>query len=250
MALLRCTKLLTLISLLFLSQTPLAGYLGTSASINASANIDKQDNGFRINFGSDTTSWLDLEWSYVDYGQSSFNDPEFSLADEDNPDDVDQFKNFHFGSQYVNDETAEFSGLAHMHTRGLSAGLKFKKNLTNWLDIYARASLMAWETTSIPVSIYAPRAAHDEDGNPLTDSDNSEAAANLNPCGTLNFCRIEDTGNPVQTWAVDFWYGYGTTIKPFDWLAIRAEYSVITLNAVDFPNATLESFSAGLEIYY
>jgi len=233
-----------------ISQSSLAGYLGVTQSSNNSVNFHQQENGYQINFGSDVNSWLDLEWSLVDYGNSIYNDPTFVLGDPEDEDDVDRYTGILYGSQYVNDETAQFSGLTSLRNRGISAGLKFKKQVASWLDLYARVSLMAWEAESIPLNLYAPRDAYDEDGNALLDPDNTSEAANLNPCGTLDFCRIEDTGNPVHTWAVDFWYGYGATIKPFSWLALRAEYSVITLNAINFPKSKLESFTAGFEIYY
>lgn len=226
------------------------GYFGASESMNTSASFDQQDNGFRVNFGTSATSWLDLEWSYMDFGYSRYNDPEFVLGDTEDDNDVDRYENILFGSQIVNDEKAEFSGISKLRTRGLSAGLKFNKPINSWMNLYARASLMAWEAESIALNIYAPRKAFDEDGTEITDISDASLAANLNPCSSLDFCRIEDTANPTQTWAVDFWYGYGFTIKPFDWLAIRAEYANITLNAIEFPKAKLESFSAGLEIHY
>lgn len=234
-----------LLSMLF-APTAMAGYLGAFESLNKSASFNHQENGIQVTFGSDTEDWLDLEWSFVDYGYSSYDDPTFRLADPSDPDDFDRFEGFLYGNQIVNEETAEFSGIAKLRARGVSAGLKFKKNLTSWLDLYARVSLMAWEAESISLSIYEAREGFDSDGN----SADEEFADNINPCGTLDFCRIEDPENPVHTWGVDFWYGYGATIKPFNWLAFRAEYSVITLNAVNFPNAKLESFMAGLEFYY
>jgi len=231
-------------------QMAFAGYFGATQSFNSSASFNQQENGLQINFGSDINSWLDLEWSFVDYGDSIYDDPQFVLGDNEDEADVDRFTNFLYGSQYVNEETAEFSGLSGLRARGVSAGLKFKKQVASWFDLYARVSLMAWEAQSIPLSIYAPRDAFDEDGNALLDPNNTSEAANLNPCGTLDFCRIENTDEPVHTWAVDFWYGYGATIKPFSWLALRAEYSVVTLNAINFPKSKLESLSAGIEIYY
>lgn len=236
--------------LLNMSQACFAGYFGASEGSNTSISFDKQERGLRVDFGSDATPWLDLEWSYIDYGYSSYNDPTFTLGDPEDDDDFDRYEHFKYGSQYVTEEDAEFSGIGSIRVRGISAGLKFKKDLATWLDVYARVSLMAWESQHTQLNIYSPRNPYDSDGNQIMDPVNLSNADNLNPCGTLDFCRIEDTENPVHTWAVDFWYGYGAIFKPFSWLALRAEYSIITLNAINFPQAKLETVSAGLEIHY
>lgn len=238
-----------LISILFTS-TATAGYFGASQSFNKTATFDTQEDGLRVDFGSDVTPWLDLEWSYIDYGHSTFDDPTFNPGDDTDDDDNERYENIGFGNQRVNEQTAEFTGITNLRTQGIAAGLKFKKSVNNWLQLYARVSFMAWYVESTNVSIYQPRDPYDAEGNQITNPDDFSNADNLNGCGHLDFCRIEDTDNPNTNWAVDFWYGYGAIIKPYSWLAIRTEYSIVTLNAVDFPKSTLEGFSAGLEIFY
>lgn len=243
------TRLLLFIGLLFISLTGHAGYFGAAQNFNSSATFDEQDDGFRIDFGSNVTPWLDLEWSYIDYGYSRFNDPDFVLGDVDDEDDKDRFENIGYGDDSVNEQVARFEGLTNLRTQGVAAGLKFKKSVNKWVQIYARASFLAWHSESINVTIFAPRPGFDSDGNELPEG-STDTPTNLNTCGTVSYCRIEDTNNSKNTWAVDFWYGYGAIIKPYSWLALRAEYSIVTLNAVEFPKGKLEGFSTGLEIHF
>ena len=237
------------ISCTFLSYNTHAGYFGAAHSFNSSASFDQQDDGFRVDFGSHVTPWLDLEWSYIDYGYSRYDDPTFKEGEPDDVDDNGRFENTGYGEQSVNEQVARFEGLANIRTQGLAAGLKFKKSVNNWMQVYAKVSFMAWQSESISMTVFAPRPAFDSDGNELPDG-STDTPINLNDCGTLEFCRVEDSNNPKTTWAVDFWYGYGAIFKPFDWLALRTEYSIVTLNAEAFPRGKLEAFSTGLEIHF
>lgn len=226
-----------------------AGYFGAAHNINTSASFDQQDDGFRVDFGSNVTPWLDLEWSYIDYGYSRYDDPTFKEGDPDDIDDNGSFENTGYGEQSVNEQVARFEGLANIRTQGLSAGLKFKKSVNDWMQVYARVSFMAWQAESISMTIFAPRPAFDSDGNE-TDLDNAANIPDECPNQDLNGCRVVDTDNPKSTWAVDFWYGYGAIFKPLSWLAVRTEYSILTLNAEAFPRGKLEAFSTGLEIHF
>lgn len=238
----------TLTSICFSSLSH-AGYFGASQSFNTTASFDNQEDGFRVDFGSQATSWLDLEWSYIDYGESGYDDPNFVLGDPDDEDDNDRFENTGFGEQRVNEQTASYTGISYLRTQGIAAGLKFKKQVNNWMQVYGRVSFLAWQADSTEVAIFAPRPAFDSDGNALADPNDVDNASNLNGCERLTYCR-QESDEVKHTWAVDFWYGYGALFKPFNWLAIRTEYSIVTLNAVEFPKGTLEGFSAGLEIHF
>ena len=243
------THVLTLIGLTLLSVSSHAGYFGAAQTFNSSATFDQQDDGFRVDFGSNVTPWLDLEWSYIDYGNSEFDDPNFVEGKADDEDDNGKFEDIGFGDTSVNEQRARFDGLARVNTQGISAGLKFKKTVNNWAQIYARVSFLAWKSDSVSVTVFAPRPGFDSDGNELPEG-STETPSNLNECGTLEYCRIEGSDNPNTTWAVDFWYGYGAIFKPLSWLAIRTEYSIVTLNAESFPKGKLEGISTGIEIHF
>lgn len=156
-----------------------AGYFGAAHNINTSASFDQQDDGFRVDFGSNVTPWLDLEWSYIDYGYSRYDDPTFKEGDPDDIDDNGSFENTGYGEQSVNEQVARFEGLANIRTQGLSAGLKFKKSVNDWMQVYARVSFMAWQAESISMTIFAPRPAFDADGNELP-ADSTDTPNNLN----------------------------------------------------------------------
>ncbi len=234
-----------LLSVIFLSlPAHSSGYFGAGQSFNSSASIDNQSNGLRIDWGANVTKNLDLEWSVVDFGASSYDHPSYVSAD-DSGDDIegDTYEDLGFGSLSRADDKIVYRGIDSLHAKGVSAGLKFKINANEWLQFYARASLLVWQSDTQAIELSEGREAifeEDDAGAPTS------VISNLNACGNLTQCQTE--GKTVD--AVDFWYGYGFIAKPLDWLAIRAEYSIITLNAVDFPSATLEGLSTGLEIHF
>lgn len=229
------------------------GYIGFGQSINSSVNYDKQNNGLRIDLGATANDSLDLEWSFLDFGVSDYNDPAVipaDLTDADDSNDLDYYDNSGFGK--TSRSAGSYIGFSQTHTYGISAGLKFKKPVNEWLKVFARASFLAWQSNPTHLELYLPRDPVNAQGNPFIDdpADDTDSPANLNPCGTNTFCRIEDDKLAKTFWAVDFWYGYGLIIQPLAWLAIKAEYSTTTLNAFDFPKSKIEGFTTSLEIHY
>ncbi len=221
-----------------------AGFFGGGVSSNTSKTFDHQQDGFRVNFGSHINSALDLEFNYVEFGNSSFDDPSHVPPDLDDVDDIGTFENIGFGGISSSEGGLKYTGIESLDTFGISAGLKLKKNVKSWLQVYARASFLAWESQVEQFELYSEREPLDDDG----DSTSADNATNQTPCGSLAECRWKIEDKKVQ--ALDFWYGYGFIIKPASWIAIRTEYSTITLNAVDFPKSVLEGLSANLEIHF
>lgn len=221
-----------------------AGFFGGGVSSNTSKTFDHQQDGFRVNFGSHINSALDLEFNYVEFGSSSFDDPSHVPPDLDDVDDIGTFENIGFGGISSSEGGLKYTGIESLDTFGISAGLKLKKNVKSWLQVYARASFLAWESQVEQFELYSEREPLDDDG----DSTSADNATNQTPCGSLAECRWKIEDKKVQ--ALDFWYGYGFIIKPASWIAIRTEYSTITLNAVDFPKSVLEGLSANLEIHF
>ena len=230
------------------------GYVGVGTAFNSSEAFDNQDSGLRLDWGANITDGIDLEWSLIDFGKSYYDDPTLvapDLTDSDESNDSPQFENIGFGTA-SSSGGGSYQGISSLHTLGLSAGLKFKKRVNDWIQIFARASFLGWQANTNMVGIYgateAEYATIDAEGNALPSGDTS-IISNYNPCGNNGFCRdIEENGK--THYAVDFWYGYGIMAKPYKWLALRAEYSITTLNAVDFPKATLEGFTTSMEIHY
>ncbi len=226
------------------------GYIGAGHSTNSSVTFDKQSDGLRIDWGTKASSNIDLEWSYIDFGESAFNEPNYiSTVESERDDGLDTYENLGFGGLSRSDDHITYNGIESLHAQGLSAGLKFKLNANNWLQLYARASLLIWQATSQTIELSEGReevyATVDADGVALPSGDTS-IITNQNSCGTLKRCVQE--GNKFE--AVDFWYGYGFIAKPLDWLAVRAEYSTVTLNAINFPKGKLEGVNASLEIHF
>ena len=241
MKILRFIQFSVLIALTHQAQ---AGFFGGGVSSNTSKTFDHQQDGFRVNFGSHINSALDLEFNYVEFGASSYDDPNFIDPDPDDSEDRGSFENTGFGSVSGSQGGLVYTGIETLDTFGVSAGLKLKKNVKSWLQVYARASFLAWESQVEQFELYSVREPLDDDG----DSTTTNNATNQTPCGSLDECRWKIEDKKVQ--ALDFWYGYGFIIKPASWIAIRTEYSTITLNAVDFPKSVLEGLSANLEIHF
>ena len=233
--------------LIFISYSTIAsaGYLGLGTSSYTSKTFDHQQDGFRFDFGSNINNTLDLEFNIIDFGASGFDDPTYTSPDPDDTTDRGSFQNGGFGTATSSDGGLTYTGIDTLSTYGISAGFKLKKSIKSWLQLYARASFLAWESTTNKFEIYTPRQLQNDDGDIVfTEQD----ATNQNPCGNFDYCRQEVEGNKHQ--AVDFWYGYGFIIKPTSWMAIRTEYSIVTLNAVEFPKGVLEGLSASLEIHF
>lgn len=248
-------RIYTLLFCLLLATTSHSegGYIGFGQSINSSVNYDKQNNGLRIDLGATANEFLDLEWSFLDFGISAYNDPTVipaDLTDTDTTNDLDYYDNSGFGK--TSRSAGTYIGISETQTYGISAGLKFKKSVNDWFKLFARASFLAWQSNPTQLELYLPRAPVNAQGDPFIDdpADDTDFPANQNPCGTNDFCRIEDDKNTKTFWAVDFWYGYGVIIQPLTWLSIKAEYSTTTLNAFDFPKSKIEGFTTSLEIHY
>jgi hypothetical protein len=231
-------------ALLILSAPSFAGFIGGGSSFNSSKSFDQQEDGMRLDFGSHASDVFDLEFNLVDFGESSYDDPTYIQPDDAEPDDLGSFTNPGFGSASSSDGGIKYTGISSLETMGIGMGLKLKKPVNSWLQVYARASFLLWQSDAQNFEFYGERKPEDEDGDPTS----VESAVNQNPCGTLSTCRIDTQESKTQ--AVDFWYGYGLIAKPFSWLAIRTEYSITTLNAVEFPKAVLEGVSVSLEAHF
>lgn len=230
-----------------------AGFIGGGHVFTDTETFDMQEEGARVDFGTNINSGLDLEWGYVEFGESTFNRPDYKAGNttDTNLDNNDEtFENLGFGrvSSSSSEGGQTYTGIDTLTTTGLSAGFKLKLQANNWLTLYGRASFLAWQAETKLVKMYAERRPLDDIGDPVPE----DQATNLNPCGNLGGegqrCEIVSKGK--SHWAVDFWYGYGVLIQPYSWMAIRTEYSIVTLNAVDFPKSVLEGFSTSLEVHF
>ena len=237
-------RLITFTALIAISGFAHAGFFGGGVSSNSSKSFDHRTDGFRVNFGSHINSALDLEFNYVEFGTSSYDDPEILPPETDALDDNGSFENIGFGSVSRSSGGLKYTGIDSIDTFGVSGGLKIKKDINNWLQVFARASFLAWESTTEDFELYGTRKPENDEGDSVTEAN----ATNQTPCGTLGTCR-QSLGSKKHQ-ALDFWYGYGIIMKPTSWIAIRAEYSIVTLNAVDFPKSVLEGLSTSLEIHF
>jgi len=236
-----------------LSSASHSGYLGGGHLFTTTETFDTQEEGFRVDFGANINSFLDLEWGYVEFGGSEFNKPDYVPVDPDETElnnIPETFDNFEVGklSSSSADGGYTYTGLTSLMSNGLAAGMKFILQANKWLTLFTRVSFLGWKADTKIIEMYAEREPLDDEGGSVP----VEEATNLNPCGNLgganNRCEIISEGK--THWAVDFWYGYGAIIQPYDWMAIRAEYSIVTLNAVEFPKSVLEGFSTSLEIHF
>jgi len=236
-----------------LSSASHSGYIGGGQLFTTTETFDTQEEGFRVDFGANINSFLDLEWGYVEFGESAFNRPDYvpaDLTDSDQDNDQESFENLGFGgiSSSSSEGGQTYTGINTLASSGLAAGMKFKLQANNWLTLFSRVSFLAWKGETTLIEMYAERDPLNESGDPVSE----DLATNVNPCGNLgaNGDRCEIVSEGKTHWAVDFWYGYGAIIQPYDWMAIRAEYSIVTLNAVEFPKSVLEGFSTSLEIHF
>ncbi|MCP5326419.1 MAG: hypothetical protein H7A09_08885 [Oceanospirillaceae bacterium] len=221
------------------------GFIGAGYSMNNTNDYDHEQSTTRIDFGAKVHPNLDLEWNLVDLGVSAFNDPTFVPADttdSDEDNDTPNFTNTRFGT--VSRSEGSYTGLSQVHPRGVGVGLKWHTDIDTWLDFFIRGSMLAWGAETKSLEIYGPREALDANGDPTTEDN----AANLNPCGNLAYCRIEEEGKKL--WAVNYWFGTGFLIRPMEHLVIRTEFSGTRLKARDYPYSQYEILTTSLEFHF
>ena len=234
---------------MFTATATAGGYLGLGSSFNNSNDFDHENDGLRIDWGATTHPNLDLEWNYVDFGESLYNDPTFVAGittDDDEDNDLADFTDTRFGT--VSRSAGRYIGFSKVHVEGIATGLKWHGGLTKKVRVFARTSLLAWKGETTDLEIYGPREALDSDGDPLPDGADPATASNKNPCGNLNYCRIEREGKTY--WAVNYWMGAGFSYQPLKWLVLRAESAITTLKATGFPQVTYESIGATMEVHF
>jgi hypothetical protein len=225
------------------------GYLGVGYSMNNTNDYDHEQSTTRIDFGAEVHPNLDLEWNLLDLGLSRFNDPTFvpaNTTDSDEDNDTPNFTNRRFGT--VNRSEGSYTGLSEVHPRGIGLGIKWHTDINTWLDFFVRGSMLAWGAETKNLEIYGPREALDANGDPIPDTDTTTTPSNLNPCGTLTYCRIESEGK--KFWAVNYWFGTGFLIRPMEHLVIRTEYSGTRLKARDYPYSQYEMLNTSLELHF
>lgn len=246
-------RLLLALALSALASTTFAGggYLGLGTSLNNSNDFDHEDDGLRVDWGAKIHPNLYLEWNYVDFGKSIYNDPTFVPGNEDDDDednDSATFTGTRFGDvRGTSGDSAAYVGLNDVQIEGIATGLKWQANIVESTQIFLRTSLLAWKGTTTELQIFGPRSP-ELNGDPLPDGADPSTADNLNPCGTLSYCRIEKEGKTY--WAVNYWMGAGFSYQTLSWLQFRAEASTITVKAEGFPQATYESIGATMELHF
>lgn len=244
-------RLLLALALSALASTTFAGggYLGLGTSLNNSNDFDHEDDGLRVDWGAKIHPNLYLEWNYVDFGKSIYNDPTFVPGNEDDDDednDLADFTGTRFGE--VNRGQGRYTGFSDVHVKGIATGLKWHGGMTESVRVFLRTSLLAWQGSSTEITIEGPRVPSDADGDPLPDGADPSTAENQNSCGNFSYCRIEKEGKTY--WAVNYWMGAGFSYQPLSWLQFRAEASTITVKAEGFPQATYESIGATMELHF
>lgn len=234
---------------LLVSTAYASGYIGFGTSLNNTNDFDHEDDGPRVDWGAKIHPNLYLEWNYVDFGESLYNDPTFvpgNTEDDDEDNDLPNFNETRFGT--VNRGRGSYSGISDVHVKGIATGLKWHGGLTDDIRVFLRTSMLAWQGTSNEVDIYGPDVPKDSEGEPLPDGADPSTANNQNPCGNFSYCRIEKTGKTY--WAVNYWMGAGFNYAPLPWLQFRGEVSTITVKAQGFPQATYESIGMTMELHF
>jgi hypothetical protein len=68
--------------------------------------------------------------------------------------DLGAFTNPGFGSVSSSDGGMQYTGISSLETMGIGMGFKLKKSVSSWLQVYARASFLLWQSDSQNFEFY------------------------------------------------------------------------------------------------
>ncbi len=227
---------LTLSTSVFASEAPDSGFIGAYAGVASSLDADTTSNTFKILTGADVTSRLTLEFGYVNYGTTAYDDPtainlgnnnaHINFADaahgsvsigplgeatvvEDGPDTYDA------------KSEAEFIGMSEFTPEGGLINLRYRFPMSDSFDFFLKTGFFAWAADYKTIKI--------------------TAAQNATPDSLL-----PTTEKVSQTSGVNAISGAGFIYRPIPQFSIRTELESTAISSGIMPRTRLQNISLGL----
>jgi len=209
-----------------------AGFIGAYTGMSSSLDADKTSSSFKILTGAHVTSRISLEFAYVNFGATRYNDPTAINVDTSNSNI--SFKNASHGTishgqlgdsvpdangrnTYTNKGSSSFSGISEFTPEGGLINLRYRFPILDNLDFFVKTGFFAWVADYKTIKITA-----DKDGG-IVRSD------------------VKDT----QTSAVNAISGGGFIYFPIPQLSLRAELESTAISSGDMPRTRLQNISFG-----
>jgi len=232
----RLLKLPAAIIALSLSASSLAadgGFLGAYVGSSSSLDADNTSTSFKILTGARITSRIHLEFGYINFGSTSYNDP--TPENVNNNDRNISFDNANHGSIsygqlgdsstdanngriiYTNKGSSSFTGMSEFKPEGALINLRYLFPIVNNFDFFVKTGFFAWVADYKTIKITA-----DKDGN-ITRTDEKDS----------------------QTSAVNAISGGGFIYTPIPQLSLRAELESTAIGSGDMPRTRLQNISFG-----
>ena len=231
-------RLLTLPTVLFaltLSASSFAtegGFLGIHTGVSSSLDADKTSSSFKILTGAHITSRISLEFGYVNFGKTSYNDPTATNTDGCNC--VISFKDAAHGSvsngqlgeatpdangknEYLNKGSSSFTGMSEFTPEGALINFRYRFPISDNFDFFLKTGFFAWVADYQTIKITA------EQGGAITRIDEKES----------------------QTSAVNAISGGGFIYSPMPQISLRAELESTAISSGDMPRTRLQNISFG-----
>jgi hypothetical protein len=209
------------------------GFMGLYAGSTSSLDADSTSNSFKILTGAHVTSRITLEFGYVNFGKTSYDDP--TPVNTGNNKANISFKDGEHGSvspgqlgdatvvtdgknTYDNKGNAQFNGISEFETQGALINLRYRLPINNEFDFFVKTGFFAW----------------------AADYQNINIVAEQN--GTIT--RTETKSS--QTSGANTISGAGFIYRPIPQLSIRTELETTAISSIDMPRTRLQNITLGV----
>jgi hypothetical protein len=208
------------------------GFIGAYTGISSSLDADKTSSSFKILTGAHVTSRISLEFAYINFGATSYNDPTAINVDTSNSNI--SFKDASHGTishgqlgdsvpdvngrnTYTNKGSSSFSGISEFTPEGGLINLRYRFPILDNLDFFVKTGFFAWVADYKTIKITA-----DKDG---------------------KIVRTDEKDS--QTSAVNAISGGGFIYFPIPELSLRAELESTAISSGEMPRTRLQNISFG-----
>ena len=231
-ALLKLPAALLALSLSANSLASEGGFIGAYIGNSSSLDTENSSESFKILTGAHITSRISLEFGYVNFGDTSYNDPAPINTGTDNSNI--SFKDAGHGSisfgqlgdvtdvpggkdTYDNKGSSSFTGISKFAPEGGLINLRYRFPILDSLDFFVKTGFFAWAADYESIKITASQD------------------------GTI----IRTDEKKTQTSGVNAISGGGFIYRPIPQLSFRAELESTAISSGDMPRTRLQNISIG-----
>ncbi len=232
----RIGKLSAAIIAITLSTSPYAmadGFIGTYIGASSSLDADSTSNTFKILTGAHVTSRITLEFGYINYGATAYDDPKAinlgtnkaNISFDDAAHGAISFGQLGDATVVVDGKDtydgkgdAEFEGISEFTPEGGLINLRYRFPMTDEFDFFVKTGFFAWVADYKSIQITASQ----DDG--ITTSDVKSS----------------------QTSGVNAISGAGFIYRPIPQLSLRTELESTAISSGEMPRTRLQNISFGI----